>query len=75
MTKPILRIDAYYDIQDIIASALRDIATQNHIYQCCLNCINFREGPDVCGLVNQRPPARIITFGCPQWVDKDGVPF
>lgn len=75
MTTPKLRRDAYYDIQAIISGSLRDIAEKHHIYQCCLNCINFREQTELCGLANARPPARVICFGCPQWENKEGIPF
>ena len=30
---------------------------------------------EVCKLVNQRPPARVIAYACPKWEDKDEVPF
>lgn len=75
MNKPRLRTDAYYDIQGIIVSALRDIAAKNHIYTSCINCVNFREQSELCGLAMQRPPARVIVFGCDYWEDKDQIPF
>ena len=39
----------------------------------CLNCLNFDEKKEICNLCNQRPPARVIAYGCPQWVDE--IPF
>lgn len=46
--------------------------------RCCPNCEHWRQGPpeapiEQCGLVNQRPPARIIAFGCNLY--KDNIPF
>ena len=40
----------------------------------CLTCDHFRETKgEVCGLYNQRPPARIIAFGCPSYENE--IPF
>lgn len=75
VVKPKLRIDAYYDIQCAIESALHKIANENHIYRSCINCIHFREKTELCNLANQRPPARVIVFGCKEWMDKDQIPF
>ena len=73
--KPKLRMDAYYDLQSIIADGLSRLAEQNHIYRSCINCFNFKETSEICILANQRPPARVIVFGCPKWEDKDIIPF
>ncbi len=75
MSKPILRTDAYYDLQSIIADGLARIAAENHIYRSCINCFNFNEKNELCKLANQRPPAKVIVFGCRMWDDKDGIPF
>lgn len=68
-----LRTDAYYDLQSIIAEGLERIAKENHIYQSCVNCQNFNEPAEICKLANQRPPARVIVFGCNMW--DGGIPF
>jgi hypothetical protein len=42
----------------------------------CLTCDHFREHKgEVCGIANppQRPPARIIAFGCPAYENE--IPF
>ena len=46
--------------------------------RCCPNCQHWIDGPkaapiEVCELVEQRPPARIIAFGCEKY--KDNIPF
>ncbi len=73
--KPTLRVDAYYDIQAALNEAIIKASMQNPIYKCCLSCEAFHEGRNVCLLVNKTPPARIITFGCEKWLDKDKIPF
>lgn len=39
----------------------------------CVNCDNFDESTEVCSLVNQRPPAKIIARGCERWIVR--IPF
>lgn len=73
MLKPKLRIDAQAALCNIIRSAMEK--DHNYLYQCCLNCENFHEGKNICLLVNKTPPAKIITFGCEKWVDRDEIPF
>lgn len=76
MATPKLRFDAYYDLQSAVVKALNEVEEQNHIYRSCINCINFREHQnEICGLANQRPPAKVIVFGCQMWEDKDEIPF
>jgi len=41
----------------------------------CLNCLNFDEEKEICNLYNKRPPAKIIAYGCPQWVDVTEIPY
>ena len=75
--KPRLRVDATYDIQSAIHGIIiRTIEGTDPIYKSCMNCINFSEQREGCSLANyQRPPARVIAYGCPQWEDIDEIPF
>lgn len=42
----------------------------------CLTCKNFDEKTEACSAANgQRPPARVIAFGCPAYHDNDDIPF
>jgi hypothetical protein len=41
----------------------------------CLVCLNFDETTELCKLFQQRPPARVIAFGCDSFKDVDDIPF
>lgn len=58
-----------------LTNAIANLIEQHNIYKTCLNCINFREDQELCKLANQRPPARVIAYGCKAWEDKDEIPF
>ena len=72
MVKPTLHPDARYNIQIAIMHAIEH---RESIYKNCLNCLNFNENKEICNLCNQRPPARVIAYGCPQWIDVTEIPF
>ena len=57
------------NFHDVMLKAYDDIDP----FANCLNCLNFDEKKEICNLCNQRPPARVIAYGCPQWVDE--IPF
>jgi hypothetical protein len=38
----------------------------------CMTCIHFKEGTEICALYEERPPARVIAYGCPSWEDDTG---
>lgn len=76
MSTPKLRTDAYYDVQTALNNALETTCKQNGLLRSCLNCHHFIEAKEGCKLANmQRPPARVIAYGCPSWEDKDEIPF
>jgi len=42
----------------------------------CLSCDHFNEREETCSKANdQRPPARVIAFGCEKYQDNDDIPF
>jgi len=73
MVTPKLRIDALYDIQTALYNAIR--ALDQPLYRSCLNCMKFNEKAELCALCNQRPPAKVIAYGCDQWEDVREVPY
>lgn len=49
---------------------------ENGLTPSCLSCEHFRESTEECNAFNgQRPPARVIAFGCNMYKDKDDIPF
>lgn len=74
--KPRIRPDATFDLRSALINTFENTIKQvDPVYISCLNCINFKEKEELCGLVNQRPPARVIAYGCPRWEDVDEIPF
>lgn len=74
--KPTLKPDARHDLRSTLYNSIEATLDQNKpIYISCLNCINFKEEKEICGLVNKRPPARVIAYGCEHWEDIDTIPF
>lgn len=41
----------------------------------CIYCEHFDEPSEVCKKYGQRPPARIIAMGCPDFENNDDIPF
>ncbi len=39
----------------------------------CLTCDHFKQAKEVCGLNMQRPPAKVIAFGCECYENE--IPF
>lgn len=40
----------------------------------CVHCLHFDLQAETCALARQRPPATVIAFGCPSFLDGN-VPF
>jgi hypothetical protein len=47
------------------------------ISRTCVTCFFFNEQVEVCKFkqANARPPARVIAFGCHNYLDKGEIPF
>ena len=39
----------------------------------CVHCIYFDQNSETCALAGQRPPAKVIAFGCARW--EQDIPF
>lgn len=74
--RPILRIDAEFDLQQVISKpVVKALQEMDYPFQSCITCEHFDEKNENCKIVNQRPPARVIVFGCDSWYNKDEIPF
>ncbi len=75
--KPKLRKEASLEFHHRIVSAAYNTIenTEEYPFQSCLSCIHFKEITEICNLANQRPPAKIIVYGCPKYEDINEIPF
>ena len=71
------RTSANYTLEDLLKCSIALAhAKAEEITLSCLNCDFFIEAPEICKKANQRPPARVIAFGCPGHENiNDEVPF
>lgn len=79
MTKPVIRKEAslefHYKIVQSAFEALEKNSDKYFPFQSCLNCKLFNEKQEICSKYNQRPPARVIVFGCNDYEDTSDIPF
>ncbi len=65
-------------IKSIEAAGTRSgFPNDSSLVRSCLNCCMFAEQTEACGMANppQRPPARVIAFGCNAHQDINDIPF
>lgn len=64
------------EVRKMIADLL-DSAKPGEIVRSCISCEHFVESQEGCKISNmQRPPARVIAFGCPKYENiDDDIPF
>lgn len=41
----------------------------------CIACMHFNEQHETCNKFNARPPARVIAFACPEYIEDSDIPF
>lgn len=65
-----------------ILNEMKDLERQltseraENLHVSCVNCDAWNHGEEYCMTYRERPPARIIAFGCPEWHNvNDDVPF
>lgn len=73
-TKPMLPVLNSIGANGYVARLTRQMHVSGLIHSC-LTCAHFEEGTETCNVVTPplRPPARVIAYGCPSWMDP--VPF
>lgn len=69
--RPASRVEIIEALADVAKNAFVNELTK--ATRTCLNCDHFDETKELCNKFGQRPPARIIAFGCEHYVDR--VPF
>lgn len=74
-SKPTLRDETRIDILAYIRGIERKITDAKQFpFRNCLNCQHFTV-MEICKLANQRPPAKVICYGCDLHDDIEGLPF
>jgi hypothetical protein len=55
---------------------IQDVMEDADVWKTCLNCKHFDEPKELCSICvpSARPPARVITFGCPAFNEIDSEP-
>lgn len=66
-------------LDDNIATAIKTLAKSlgqavADGRRTCVHCIHFDMHSEQCGMAGQRPPARVIAFGC-ELFEADPIPF
>lgn len=67
--KPKLRTHIFKKITNILQENM------DYPYKTCITCDHFLEQQEKCNLYDQRPPARVIAFGCDSYKDDNYIPF
>ena len=61
------------ELAELAVAAFHEKLVDNYIIHSCINCEHFTANGDLCAKVAQRPPARVIVYGCEEWDMK--IPF
>lgn len=74
--KPQFRELSDIELNTSLTLLIRRILTDRSFpFKSCLSCKNFIEETEICKLANQRPPAKVICYGCPKYSDIEELPF
>lgn len=69
---PKLSPQQYEALKMLFRRVIQMTAENAGMNKTCLNCFHFEEAVETCKICNQRPPARVIVEGCPEY---DFIPF
>lgn len=72
---PLIRDGLAEAVCQRIIQSMRSVLAGELPVSSCLSCVHFNEPNEICGRYNQRPPARVIANGCPEYIDYYDVPF
>lgn len=71
--QPTLREDRIYEMRNHLADWLKSYHPE--LVRTCLSCSSFNEPSEYCQRYKARPPARVIAYGCPSYINEDEIPF
>lgn len=70
------REDANRTLSELLKCAIRLAnAKPELVIKNCISCNFWNEQKEICNKYQQKPPARVIAFGCPDYLDMDEIPF
>jgi len=75
MSSDVRRLPDRQQMFEAVAELLKPVivSTLENATKSCMTCDHFDQAKEKCGLNGQRPPARIIAFGCECFIDE--IPF
>lgn len=69
-----LTFDTNYHLKRLLECAIAlSTKKSGEFTKCCITCDTFNEKEEICTKYNMKPPARVIAFGCPEYVND--IPF
>lgn len=73
--KPKLRdADVRHISYSFVALLKQYFTNDTYPFQNCITCAHWDKS-EICRLYKARPPAEVIAYGCPSYVDFDIIPF
>jgi hypothetical protein len=70
---PTLREDRIYEMRQHLYDWL--VSYHPSLMRTCMTCVHFQESNEVCKRYNLRPPARVIAYGCKDYMNEEEIPF
>ncbi len=83
--RPVIRTDRAHDLRDYIMQWI--VAYEPELVRTCITCVHFKEHAFTATANNQAhpaaycdkfkacPPARVIAYGCKDYLNEDEIPF
>jgi hypothetical protein len=70
---PTLREDRVYEMRQHLYDWL--VSYHPNLMRTCLTCLHFQESNEMCKTYKARPPARVIAYGCKDYMNEEEIPF
>lgn len=76
MDMPIRREAVTNKLRETLRTAVAQVLADDILTSSCISCVHFKEKQgEICNLYKMRPPAKVIAFGCPSYMDNLDIPF